>query len=508
MAWHEGTATGYQNMLDILVEFATNDNVQSAAVAVAGTSYVVGDVLTASGGTATTQARIEVTSVGGSGDVTGVRVVSCGAYSVQPSNPVTMIGGTGSGCTLNFTFQTAGWTVLRNVQQIYARRVQSIQAGGTGYSVNDIVTLDSSGGTTAAVTEATFRVTAVSSGVATAVSVETPGEYTASAVETLPTTGGGGTGLTLIVDFEGEAGENEVILQSTRTEQTRIGVRTFSPGGGAFNWWLGGFTAFDSELSFENQPGAAPGSPTIGTGNFMLLTDTTANFWMSTTSRRIHLVAQAGTIFNCMSFGLLDRLTTSGQYPYPIYVIGSCDTATGVASSPPLERAGLPDPMGGSGNGPGAVRGADGTWSPIRNWVNGSLTTVLTNVFVFPFGNGNFSQLADADDWPIDTSAADPGFSSTGFFDNNFTDDAIYALEPTPHTGGALSLLFPLTLILYSSPQILGQIDGVFWASSSRDGGSPANAGDFFLDGSGVRYLIVSNSGRTNVWNFGAFAQE
>lgn len=71
--------------------------VSSAAVAVGGSGYVVNDVLTPVGGTATTAAQLTVSGVDGSGAVTAVSVQTVGAYSALPASPAGVSGGTGSG---------------------------------------------------------------------------------------------------------------------------------------------------------------------------------------------------------------------------------------------------------------------------------------------------------------------------------------------------------------------------------------------------------------------------
>lgn len=72
-------------------------------IAAGGTGYVLGDVLSLSGGTHTTTATVTVTAVS-SGAVTAVSVTQPGVYSATPSNPVSTTGGTGTGCTLTVTW--------------------------------------------------------------------------------------------------------------------------------------------------------------------------------------------------------------------------------------------------------------------------------------------------------------------------------------------------------------------------------------------------------------------
>ena len=72
------------------------------AVAAGGAGYTVGDVLTVSGGTFTTAVQLTVLTVS-SGAVTSVAVSINGLYSVLPTNPVSVTGGTGAGATFNLT---------------------------------------------------------------------------------------------------------------------------------------------------------------------------------------------------------------------------------------------------------------------------------------------------------------------------------------------------------------------------------------------------------------------
>jgi lysophospholipase L1-like esterase len=77
-----------------------------------GSGYALNDVLTVSGGTSTTAAQIRVTGVS-AGAVTSVQVVNKGVYTVAPSNPVSVTGGTGTGATFNLiwgqTHTTRKW---------------------------------------------------------------------------------------------------------------------------------------------------------------------------------------------------------------------------------------------------------------------------------------------------------------------------------------------------------------------------------------------------------------
>lgn len=88
-------------------EFLLIDEAASVAVNAGGTGYAVDDILTVSGGTLETAgaaATVRVTSVS-SGVVTGVSVETGGEYSSTPANPASTTGGTGTGCTVDITYQ-------------------------------------------------------------------------------------------------------------------------------------------------------------------------------------------------------------------------------------------------------------------------------------------------------------------------------------------------------------------------------------------------------------------
>jgi hypothetical protein len=85
-----------------------------------GTGYSVNDVLTLQDGSAgihATAAQVTVAGVS-SGVVTAVVPAVLGNYSVQPTSPVSVTGGGGSGCTLNPTWGTL-YALPFDLQQRY-----------------------------------------------------------------------------------------------------------------------------------------------------------------------------------------------------------------------------------------------------------------------------------------------------------------------------------------------------------------------------------------------------
>jgi hypothetical protein len=77
----------------------THGYVQTATVSDGGSAYTNDDVLTVSGGTGT--AATLTVQTNGSGVVTSAAVTTNGDYTVNPTNPVSTTGGTGSGAKFN-----------------------------------------------------------------------------------------------------------------------------------------------------------------------------------------------------------------------------------------------------------------------------------------------------------------------------------------------------------------------------------------------------------------------
>ena len=140
----------------------TNQEVTAAAVAAAGSSYAVNDILTVAGGTGTA-ATMKVTAVDGSGAVTGIKVRTSGDYSATPSNPVSVTGGGGTGATLTLTFDLkakTGWSGLTTLPN------STITVVGDGFVVGE-ATVDGSGD---------FTITTAVKSILTGIFYDSPGQ--------------------------------------------------------------------------------------------------------------------------------------------------------------------------------------------------------------------------------------------------------------------------------------------------------------------------------------------
>ena len=76
----------------------------SVAINAAGTGYVAGNTLAVVGGIGQITTELTVSTVNGTGGITGVTITNAGQYSTAPTNPVSVTGGAGSAATFNITF--------------------------------------------------------------------------------------------------------------------------------------------------------------------------------------------------------------------------------------------------------------------------------------------------------------------------------------------------------------------------------------------------------------------
>jgi hypothetical protein len=171
---NENTGTGLE------VEAVRGFPIKSIRVDNPGSGYTVAPAVTFSGGDGTTAAQA-ISFINYALASIGISAAGSG-YTTHPTLAITGAGGTGATATARMGVNT----------------VASIVAGGTGYSVNDIISLV--GGTDTVVAQ--LKVTAVSSGVVTTAIVQTVGDYTAMPTGTIAVTGGTGTGATFTLTWK------------------------------------------------------------------------------------------------------------------------------------------------------------------------------------------------------------------------------------------------------------------------------------------------------------------
>lgn len=87
----------------------TENEIRALTIALAGTNYVVGDIVTISG---TGGGQITVQAIGGAGEITGFSLDDRGAMTGSvPANTRPTTGGTGAGATFNATYRVASVTI-------------------------------------------------------------------------------------------------------------------------------------------------------------------------------------------------------------------------------------------------------------------------------------------------------------------------------------------------------------------------------------------------------------
>lgn len=463
-----GTSSDYQAFADIMSRVAIGTSLHAvSAIAAGGTGYTVGDVLTVSGGTSTIAATLEVLAVS-SGVITSVRIRNAGLYTATPANDASVTGGTGSGAQFTLTWDTNGWIRRRATNVAGAAQSAAIAAGGTGYTLGDTLTL--SGGTFGSA--ATFTVTGVSGGVVTSVSVLYPGDYTTTPGNPASTTGGTGTGCTLNVTYGG-TGEREIILEGEGggSDEIIVGYRTFfDASSGARNLLINGFTGFDAGLTYENQPGRSPGLNTAASGAdqggaYMLLGNTTINWWISVTTRRIISVARVSNCYSNAYMGFINAFATGGEYPYPLLVSGTSTERFQLPSTSTITSSGMVDPIKDiiTDNGPVLLRDPAGVWRSVFNSSSSvSRAQNTTGLNMAPGGVLTGVTRGDGDDWytvsDLDGSDFIPQSGIPG--------TQLVRLVPTEAGSDDLYVRWPATVIWSdgSTPGgIYGELDGAFW---------------------------------------------
>lgn len=108
----------------------------TVSVTAGGTGYVVGDILSVTGGTSSFPAQLRVSSVN-AGVITAVSIYVPGVYSAAPAAPLAVSGGTGSGATFGGTFTAAAATSVNSKLSIGRA---DVNIDFLGYDPKDVTT--------------------------------------------------------------------------------------------------------------------------------------------------------------------------------------------------------------------------------------------------------------------------------------------------------------------------------------------------------------------------------
>lgn len=437
-AVHQFNATDYDDALLRLVDLAVNNNVIAVAINAGGAGYAIGDILTVSGGTVVSSltATLEVTNVA-AGVITGVRVFNCGAYSANPANPVSVTGGGGAAATFNLTFSTQNWTVNRNVASSTSTIRYDTIAGGGGTQVLE-----------------------------REIQLQGPGN----------------------------AGTDEIYLGIMEVRDT---------GAGSFNWAIAGFTGYGSGLDWSAQPGFSHVSPDE-IAAFTPLTNGAIECWFHVTPRHLKGITRIGSTYNNFYAGFLNTFGTPAEYPYPLFVSGCSTKWNESFGSSGVRQSGLCDPgaytgSGGNTQGPAGVRWFDGSWQSIRNWTfNGTSRSVQKFLNIAPCGTITNDNGAIPPEDKIANASSTTEWSAI-IPDTGNPGSPVQNLFPADDSGGNQTVLIPNVLhTVFPSLQIMGELDGVLWASTL---GNNIVSQDRVIVG-GIYYRAFQNCNRTDPFAF------
>lgn len=530
MSWITGSEpVGYLGLFDKLMKAATGQGATAVSIVGGGTAYTVGDILTVTGGTSSFAAKIRVVAVS-LGVITSAVISEGGAYTSNPSNPVAVTGGTGTGATFNLTFASNGWTLKRRSVQAVSATVGAGGTGGTNGTRTVTVTTVSAIGVT---TSAQFSVT-ISGGAITAVlSLVTAGLYERPAnlappslTSTEGVTDAGLTGAALnitwaypttqeqVMILEGSGGGSDSILVGLRSYQAANGANT------AFNWGLFGFTAYNNGLTFNAQAGISPGdttTPSNTQGAYVPLHNNGASFpidfWFSVTPNRIVGVAKVrnATVTHYSSFhlGFINRFGAPSEWPYPIVIAGSTTRVYALFNSTILTYVSSIAELISAGaliDGPAFYRRSDGVWvgvsnSRVANDETSPTRSAGVNKVAYPLSLPNAATInVDGDDNISGDASTNGGVSFAAIAPAlGVPGTATKTIHPTPNTAGALRRLYPLTFTFAESgppieKDIFGEYDGVFWVSAA-DVTTPLTSEDFITAGT-TRYRVFKSGNR------------
>lgn len=166
----------------------------------------------------------------------------------------------------------------------------------------------------------------------------------------------------------------------TGTDDIYIQVSSFiTANEDEWNILINGADGFNSEVDYSSQPGLSPNAR-------MLMWNTSMPYWFFVNGRRIIIVMKVGTIYECAYAGLLLPYGTTSEYPYPLYVGGTSDSAARRYSDEGPTRGSFFNPRYFGAY----IRAHDGSWEAVAHYSsNGGVYSPNTNHgLVWPWSNG------------------------------------------------------------------------------------------------------------------------
>ncbi|MGH9782004.1 MAG: hypothetical protein ACRD33_09315, partial [Candidatus Acidiferrales bacterium] len=94
-----------------------------------------------------------------------------------------------------------------------------------------------------------------------------------------------------------------------------VGAKIFSDvGGNYFNWRLGGFTAFNSAVVFNQQAGYVGGASQANPSPVLTLWNSSIPYWFIANGRRVIVIAKVSTVYACAYLGFMNSYMAPGAY--------------------------------------------------------------------------------------------------------------------------------------------------------------------------------------------------
>lgn len=119
----------------------------------------------------------------------------------------------------------------------------------------------------------------------------------------------------LVLQGEGLGGTDEIIVAFQKYSNV---------GSDAYGWRLNGYTGYQADTPFYDQPGALAMNGVTGAGLLALPGwDTTTPYWFVVSERRIIVIAKVSTTYQAAYLGFYLPYASPAQYPYPLCVGGS-----------------------------------------------------------------------------------------------------------------------------------------------------------------------------------------
>ena len=257
----------------------------------------------------------------------------------------------------------------------------------------------------------------------------TPGDVTAG-------------GMNLSVRGPGAAADKRVFI-NIRSDHSDADNR--------YSWDVRGATDFVAGSTFGTHPGELPWTV------YLLLWKQPMNYWFYANDRRFIVVVKVNTQYFSLYAGFFLPWATPEQYPFPLYIGGSCGWKANHLSTDSSVRS-MVDPSGSSSSPGGWVRGADGVWYGLRNHESGSANDAPlcgnrgNDGFVWPYQCSN-----------VGSSSGTSGFDYTvwNYGGSSAADGGV--ADHLEATAQGQRLLCPIYLMRGQEPAGFGALDGVYF---------------------------------------------